>query len=80
MNKISDSEITVLREQFKRYLNDNYAHLKDKGVIYSDTFFPYRHDIGLNFWDIFVDENSLGKARELLEIKLGMTLGSDLHN
>lgn len=68
-NKISDSEITVIRGQFKKYLNDNYAHLKDKSVICSDTFFPYRHDIGMNFWDIFVDENSLGKARELLEIK-----------
>lgn len=67
-DKIGDSEITLLREQFKKYLNDNYAHLKDKSVIRSNTFFPYRHGIGMNFWDIFVDENSLGKARELLEI------------
>ena len=68
-DKISNSHIEALREQFKKYLNDSYGHLKDKGVIYSDAFYPYRHDIGIEFWDVFIDENSLRKARELLEIK-----------
>lgn len=68
-NKISSSHIKALREQFKKHLNDNYGHLKDKGVIYSDAFYPYRHDIGIEFWDVFINENLLRKARELLEIK-----------
>lgn len=68
-NRISNSHIEALRKQFKKYLNDNYKHLKDKSVIYSDSFYPYRHDIGMDFWDIFIDDNSLRKARELLEIK-----------
>lgn len=68
-DKISNSHIEALREQFKKYLNDNYEHLKDKSVIHSDAFYPYRHDIGMDFWDVFIDEYSLRKARELLEIK-----------
>ena len=68
-NRISNSHIEALRKQFKKYLNDNYKHLKYKSVIYSDSFYPYRHDIGMDFWDIFIDDNSLRKARELLEIK-----------
>jgi hypothetical protein len=68
-NKISNSHIEALREQFKKYLNNNYGHLKDKGVIYSDAFYPYRYDIGMDFWDVFIDESSLRKARELLEIR-----------
>lgn len=68
-NRIGNSHIEALRKQFKKYLNDNYEHLKDKSVIYSDSFYPYRHDIGMDFWDIFIDDNSLRKARELLEIK-----------
>ena len=68
-NRIGNSHIEALRKQFKKYLNDNYEHLKDKSVIYSDSFYPYRHDIGMDFLDIFIDDNSLRKARELLEIK-----------
>lgn len=70
IEKIDIPEIETLREQFKIYLNDNHGHLKDKCVISSDAFYPYRHDIGMSFEEIFVDENSLRKARELLEIEL----------
>ncbi|MEQ8191787.1 MAG: hypothetical protein ABRQ39_27730 [Candidatus Eremiobacterota bacterium] len=69
IDKIDISEIETLREQFKIYLNDNYRYLKDKSVISSDAFYPYRHDIGMSFEEVFVDENSLRKARELLEIE-----------
>ncbi len=64
-NRISNSHIEALRKQFKKYLNDNYKHLKGKSLIYSDFFYPCRHDIGMDFLDIFIDDNSLRKAREL---------------
>ena len=51
------------------FLNDNYGHLKHKDVLSSEAFYPYRHDIGMSFEKVFVDENSLRKARELLEIE-----------
>jgi hypothetical protein len=69
IDKINDLHIKDLKEQFKQYLNDNYSHLKDKGIVFSDAFYPYRHDIGIEFWDVFIDEDSLKKARQLLEIR-----------
>ena len=69
INKIDIPEIKILREQFMIFLNDNYGHLKHKDVLSSEAFYPYRHDIGMSFEKVFVDENSLRKARELLEIE-----------
>lgn len=57
----------TLRSEFKIYLNENYTHLKDKGVLISDAFYPYRNDIGMDFWSILVDDSSIKEARLLLQ-------------
>jgi hypothetical protein len=41
--------------------------MKHKEVIYSDAFYPYRHNIGISFYDIFVSDDSIKQARMLMQ-------------
>lgn len=65
---VSDEKARILKSAFKQYINTKYAHLKDKSVIFSDAFYPYRYDIGMDFWDVLKSEESVKRCRELLEI------------
>lgn len=58
-----------LRNQFSEYLKKTYPNLKDISVICSNAYFPLRHPIGIEFWEIFKTEESLQKTKSLLEIE-----------
>lgn len=69
MNNInlSNSHTKKIRESFRNYIEKNYPTLKDKNIVVSDAFYPLRHDIGIGFWDIFKNENSIKRCQILLE-------------
>lgn len=64
---ISEEKVRLLRAGFKQYLNSEYAHRKDKSTILSDAFYPLRHDIGEDFWNILSSEDAIKRCRERLE-------------
>ena len=55
-----------LRFGFKEFLNKEYSHLVDKSVIYSDAFYIFRYDIGINPKEVLVDIDAFYKCKELL--------------
>lgn len=50
---ISKEKIESLRILFKSYLGSEYPQLKDPGTVISDAFYPLRHDIGIDYWEIY---------------------------
>jgi len=59
--------IGELREGFRQYLEVEYAHLKDKNVALSDSFYVHRHNVGIGFWEAFKNEQTMEQCREKLE-------------
>ena len=66
--KVSGDKVQALKSAFKQYISHEYALFKDKSIIISDAFYPYRYDIGIDLWDALVSEESKHRCRELLEI------------
>lgn len=69
MDNIQDEILLykTLRGNFRHYLEIKHPNLKAKSTIISDAFFPYRNDIGINFWEIFLNEINLDHCHILLE-------------
>lgn len=66
MNK-ENPEYKELQQEFKEYLKVRFPQYKDIKSIVSDSFYPCRYDIGIEFFSIFSDKESLKKAQVLLE-------------
>ncbi len=64
---IGNDSIKEIREEFRKYLEKEYSHIKNKNVILSDAFYLLRHNIGISFRDALRDERSLELCREKLE-------------
>ena len=58
-------DIQTIRGKFKKYLYDN--DIKSADTFYSDADYPRKSYIGIDYWDIFKDSDSIKKAFELLE-------------
>ena len=58
-------DVHELRQEFIHYLktNDSYARPE---IMASNVLYAYYHDIGITFQQIFLDEDSMKSARELL--------------
>lgn len=52
-----------IKEEYKNYLKQNEKP-GSYTALFSDAFYPIRHDIGMNFWDIFIDNNSMSQCLE----------------
>jgi len=65
---ISKQEVEKLRKEFHTYLAGNHPNWNDNtiAVHFSDAFFAYNNNIGIDFWSIFLDEKSLNKAKEII--------------
>lgn len=59
--------IEELREGFRNYLKTEYAHLKDKMVVLSDSFYLTRHNVGISFWEALRNEHTMEKCKKKLE-------------
>ena len=64
---VSDKKVQTLKAMFKQYMNSEYAHMKSKSTIFSDAFFPLRHDIGMALWDVLENEESIQRGRLRIE-------------
>lgn len=66
---LNNEELLIenLKYKFKRYLELNYSHIKNIGVVQSDAFYIYRHNIGISFWKSIESEDKLEICREKLE-------------
>lgn len=56
-----------LKACFRNYIEQNHSKLQAKDQIISGAFYPYRYDIGISFYEIFVSEKSIEQARLLME-------------
>lgn len=63
-NSVTEERVKTLKSGFKNYLNSDYAHRKAKSTILSDAFYPLRHDIGIDFWNVLSGEESMQICRE----------------
>lgn len=64
---ISNGSITELRAHFKTYLAKDHPELMHHDIICSEAFYPYRKNIGIEFFDIFQEDDGIARCRELLE-------------
>lgn len=66
---LSNDELLIddLREGFRRYLEAEYPHIKNKSVTLSDAFYLQRHNIGISFWEALRNEGTMEQCREKLE-------------
>lgn len=62
-----DLLIDDLREGFRRYLDAEYPHIKNKSVTLSDAFYLQRHNIGISLWEALRNEGTMELCREKLE-------------
>ncbi len=63
---ISQQKVRDVRKEFKEYLiekNPDWASVTI-ATNFSDAFFAYNNYIGIPFWECFVDDASLDKAKE----------------
>jgi len=62
-----DLLIDDLREGFRRYLDAEYPHIKNKSVTLSDAFYLQRYNIGISLWEALRNEGTMELCREKLE-------------
>nr|WP_315023451.1 hypothetical protein [uncultured Aminipila sp.] len=69
MNEINlnSSQIMKIRDSFRSHIENDYPTMKDKNIIISDAFYPLRHNIGIEFWDVFKNDESIKRCQILLE-------------
>ena len=73
MEEIMTTEQTAkLRKEFQAYLKDKHSNWSDSTVstIISDSFFTANNNVGIGFWDCFIDEKSLKNTRDKIETLL----------
>ena len=58
-------DIKELRQEFVHYLKIHYTYARPSNMA-SNVLYAYRHDIGVPFNQIFVDEQSMRNAKERL--------------
>ena len=58
-------DIQELRQEFIHYLKMNYSYARPE-VMAGNVFYAFYNDIGIPFHQIFVNEDSMKYARELL--------------
>lgn len=63
-----DLLIDDLREGFRQYLEVEYSHIQNKGVVLSDAFYLHRHNVGIGFWEALRNEDTMELCREKLEV------------
>jgi len=64
--KINKSLIEKLKSEYKFFLDEKYPNCDSTYKF--DPFYPIKNDIGMDFWDIFVDDSTIRQAT-LLVIK-----------
>lgn len=62
--KFNKSLIEKLKSEYKVFLNEKYPNC-DSTYKY-DPFYPIKNDIGMNFWDIFINDNTIEQAALLI--------------
>jgi hypothetical protein len=62
---ITVQQVEQLRKEFRAYLEENHPNWSDSvSLHYSDAFFAYNNDVGIDFWSCFLDETTLKNARD----------------
>lgn len=61
-------DIKLVRYNFIEYLKANYNYARPE-IMASNTLYAYNNYIGMDFWSIFENEESMAKGKLLLEKK-----------
>ncbi len=65
------SEIILeIKNEFRRYITNNHSQINSIDTLIVDAFYPYRHDVGIDFWEILKNEESFIRYKNLLEVYL----------
>ena len=58
-------QVEQLRKEFRSYLVETHPNWSDNTVSlhYSDAFFAYNNNVGIDFWTCFIDDETLKNAR-----------------
>jgi MoxR-like ATPase len=75
----SKQEVENLRKEFRSYLAEDHPDWSDNtiAVHFSDAFFAYNNNIGIDFWSSFLDETSLRIAKDKIKDYLELQNQSD---
>ncbi|WP_256243219.1 AAA family ATPase [Bacillus sp. V3B] len=78
MEKITIQQIEQLRKEFRSYLAETHPTWSNNTVSlhYSDAFFAYNNNVGIDFWTCFIDNTTLKNARD----KIRDFLASEKHS
>jgi MoxR-like ATPase len=62
---ITSHQVDELRREFRSFLTEMHPNWSDKTVAtnYSDAFFAYNNNVGIDFWSSFVNDETLKNAR-----------------
>lgn len=79
MTTIEKSQVDNIRELFKRYLHESNPTWSESTVSthWSDAFYAYNNDIGIDFFSCFVSDQSLLFAKEKIAQYLANRKGSN---
>lgn len=69
--KQQQDRMDEIRDEFWEFLKNNRNEFAKStlSTLYSDANYTYKHDIGINFWDIFHYDDSFEKTKILLKKK-----------
>jgi 5-methylcytosine-specific restriction protein B len=76
---ISQQKLRDVRKEFKEYLIEKNPDWASTTIAtrYSDAFYASNNDIGIPFWECFIDDASLEKAKENISADLILKGNSD---
>ncbi len=79
---ISMQQIEKLRSEFKEYLRATHPDWSENSVSmhYSDAFYAFNNNIGLDFWSCFTSESAMLEARDRIRDFLSAEKQSDRAN
>lgn len=80
---MSIDQMGKLRNDYREYLTDNHSEWSKSTIstVVSDSFFIANNDVGIGFWDCFIDEKSMEITRKKIEAYyLSLENNSDLAN
>lgn len=69
MSSITLQRLEELRKEYRLYLKETHPNWSENTISmhYSDAFYPYNNNIGIDFWSCFTSDEALLIAREKIK-------------
>ena len=86
MSLITSKQLELLRQEFRAYLKETHPTWSENiiSMHYSNAFYAYNNDIGIDFWSCFTSDETLriakDKIKEYIESKTSPTHAAEKAN